>query len=81
MTRHVTVQYYAQLREERGLSLESVETGAATPRDLYAELQARYGFSLSADRLKVAINDAFGDWDQPLTASDRVVFIPPVAGG
>jgi molybdopterin converting factor small subunit len=32
-------------------------------------------------RLKVAVNDEFRDWDTPLAAGDRVVFIPPVAGG
>jgi molybdopterin converting factor small subunit len=31
--------------------------------------------------LRVAVNDEFADWSQPLAAGDRVVFIPPVAGG
>ena len=32
--------------------------------------------------LRVAINDEFCDWSQPLAEpGDRVVFIPPVAGG
>jgi molybdopterin converting factor small subunit len=32
-------------------------------------------------RLKVAVNDEFRDWDAVLADGDRVVFIPPVAGG
>jgi molybdopterin converting factor small subunit len=31
--------------------------------------------------LRVAVNDEFRDWTWPLQANDRVVFIPPVAGG
>jgi molybdopterin converting factor small subunit len=31
--------------------------------------------------LRVAVNDEFADWSRPLVAGDRVVFIPPVAGG
>ena len=54
---------------------------AATPRELYAELRARHGFSLSADSLKVAVNERFGDWQQALVDGDTVVFVPPVAGG
>ena len=79
--KQIRVQYYALLREEAGKSEESVGTRAATPRELYEELQARYPFSLAAQMLKVAVNDEFGDWSQRLADGDRVVFIPPVAGG
>jgi molybdopterin converting factor small subunit len=29
----------------------------------------------------VAVNEEFREWSTPLVANDRVVFIPPVAGG
>lgn len=77
----IEIQYYALLREERGVSSEFWETGAATARELYRELQAKYAFSLPMERLRVAINDGFSDWDADLQPHDRVVFIPPVAGG
>lgn len=77
----VEVQYYALLREQAGRGHESLETTAATPRELYAELRGRYSFSLEPERLRVAVNAEFCDWDRPLTAGDAVVFIPPVAGG
>ncbi|MBU6248077.1 MAG: MoaD/ThiS family protein [Xanthomonadaceae bacterium] len=80
MTR-VTLQYYAQLREQAGASSEQVSTAASTVRDLYVELQARHGFSLPVDALKVAVNTRFSDWDRLLAEGDTVVFIPPVAGG
>jgi molybdopterin converting factor small subunit len=77
----IRIQYYALLREERGLSDETLTTGVGTPRELYDFLKASHGFSLSSDRLRVAVNNCFADWDQPLRANDSVVFIPPVAGG
>jgi len=75
------IQYYALMREQAGRSEETLQSAAATPTDLYAELTARYGFSLSRDQLKVAVNSEFSDWSRPLRAGDAVVFIPPVAGG
>ena len=81
VARQIDVQYFAILREQAGRSRESVQTQARTPRELYAELQQRHPFSLPPDMLRVAINEEFGDWAQPLAAGDSVVFIPPVAGG
>jgi molybdopterin-guanine dinucleotide biosynthesis protein A len=75
------IQYYALMREQAGRSEETLETSAATPGDLYTELAARYGFTLSREQLKVAVNSEFSDWSRRLAANDAVVFIPPVAGG
>jgi len=77
----IRVQYYALFREQAGRSEETVETLAATPAELYRELQARHPFKLAQQQLKVAVNTDFRDWDSPLAAGDTVVFIPPVAGG
>jgi molybdopterin-guanine dinucleotide biosynthesis protein A len=75
------IQYYALMREQAGRSEETVETKAGNPADLYAELVARYGFTLPREQLKVAVNSEFSDWSRKLSAGDAVVFIPPVAGG
>jgi molybdopterin-guanine dinucleotide biosynthesis protein A len=75
------IQYYALMREQAGRSEETLETSAATPADLYTELAARHGFTLSREQLKVAVNSEFSDWSRKLAANDAVVFIPPVAGG
>jgi molybdopterin-guanine dinucleotide biosynthesis protein A len=80
-TREIRVQYYALLREQAGRSVETLATRARTPRELYAELAAKYPFTLPAEMLRVAVNAEFGEWSQPLEAGDAVVFIPPVAGG
>jgi molybdenum cofactor guanylyltransferase len=79
--RQLRVQYFALLREQAGRRDESVTTTAATALDLYAELAARYRFTLRPEHLKVAINTQFSDWHRPLQDGDAVVFIPPVAGG
>jgi molybdopterin converting factor subunit 1 len=81
MTRSITVQYFALLREQAACSEEQVASAAPTAGALYAELKARHGFTLPERSLKVAVNDEFAPWDQPLNDRDRVVFIPPVAGG
>lgn len=75
------IHYYALMREQAGRSEETLETSAATPADLYTELATRYGFTLSREQLKVAVNSEFSDWSRKLAANDTVVFIPPVAGG
>lgn len=77
----VNLRYYALLREQAGRQSETVDTAAATPAALYAELAARHGFRLPASQLRVAVNSAFCDWERPLENGDEIVFIPPVAGG
>jgi molybdopterin-guanine dinucleotide biosynthesis protein A len=80
-TMRLRVQYFALMREQAGRSEETLETGAATPAELYGELAVRHGFTLAPSQLKVAVNSEFSDWSRPLAAGDDVVFIPPVAGG
>jgi sulfur-carrier protein len=77
----VNIQYFAILREQRGLAQEKLATTATTPGALYEELRGRHQFTLPAGRIRAAVNDAFVDADAPLNDGDRVVFIPPVAGG
>jgi molybdopterin synthase sulfur carrier subunit len=48
---------------------------------LYAELSARHGFTFTPDRLRVAVNGAFTDWNFRLADNDEVAFLPPVSGG
>lgn len=79
--KHITVQYYALLREQAGRRDEALVTSARTAAELYAELAHRYPFSLPAEMLRVAINTEFREWTAPLADGDAVVFIPPVAGG
>ena len=77
----VRLQYFALLREQRGISYESRITSAVTLRDLFAELKKEYELGLEADDLKVAVNGEFTELNASLKDGDEIVFIPPVAGG
>ena len=81
MSRRVHVQYYAVLRERAGIAGETVETGAGDAAALYDELAERRKLAFPRAMLRVAINDEFAEWSRALADGDRVVFIPPVAGG
>jgi molybdopterin converting factor subunit 1 len=81
MTKRIRVQYFAILREQRGLAQESLVTAAATAGDLYNELRARHGFTLPPEQLRAAVNDEFAPWTASLREGDALVFLPPVAGG
>jgi len=80
-SRPVQVRFFAVLREQAGVSALDCTTAARTPAELYVELQAGRGLVFPATLLRVAINDRYAAMDTPLQAGDRVVFIPPVAGG
>jgi len=77
----LNVHYFAILREQRGISEEKLTTAATTPADLYEELRARHHFTLPANRIRAAVNDTFVASTTALREGDRIVFIPPVAGG
>lgn len=77
----IRIQYFAILREQRGLTEETLATSATTPGALYDELRTRHKFTLPGDRIRAAVNDTFVAANAPLRDGDRVVFIPPVAGG
>lgn len=77
----IKLQYFALLREQRGLSSETLDTKAATPTAVYEELRARHPFTLPADRVRAAVNGQFVAGNTKLNDGDEVVFIPPVAGG
>jgi molybdenum cofactor guanylyltransferase len=79
--RRVNVRYFALLREQAGRGSEAVQTAARTPQELYEQLQRERGLQLAPQFLRVAVNDEFGDWQQPLADGDTVAFLPPVAGG
>ncbi|HEX5960354.1 MAG TPA: MoaD/ThiS family protein [Rhodanobacteraceae bacterium] len=73
--------YFAALSDAVGCAGETVASEARDVRALYAELAARHGFTFAPDRLRVAVNGAFTDWNHRLADNDEVVFLPPVSGG
>ncbi|MFM6929236.1 MAG: MoaD/ThiS family protein [Bdellovibrio sp.] len=77
----ITIQYFAQLRDWSGKDSEIISFAGKTYRELYQELASRYSFKLPIEVVQIAINDEFGVLDQHVQDHDRIVFIPPVAGG
>ncbi len=75
------VLYFASLRDRAGMDAEQVNSLAVDARALYSELCARHGFTMSEDRLRVAINGEFAAWERQLHDGEEVVFLPPVSGG
>lgn len=81
-SRQIHVRFFAILREQAGCSTLTMDTAAPDASALYAELQGRIpGLTFSAALLRVSVNERYVDLSTPLAAGDRVVFIPPVAGG
>jgi len=78
---NVSVTWFSILREQAGRGEETVEVEGGTAADLYERLKARHRLTLGIASLRVAVNDAFADWDTVLASGDRVVFIAPVGGG
>lgn len=77
----IRIGYFASLREACGLDEESLDVASQTLSELYERCAGMHGFQLDRQHLRVAVHDAFADWDDPVRDGDYVVFIPPVAGG
>ena len=77
----VSIRYYAILKKQAGKIRDEYFTDGPSVRDLYLELRQRYHFTLTEKQVKVAVNEQFEPMSYLLKPEDRIVFIPPVAGG
>ena len=77
----INVRFFAVLREQAGCSALEVSTAARTAAEFYAELQTKHALTFPLSLLRVSINERYAEMTAPLSSGDRVVFIPPVAGG
>lgn len=81
----VQILYFAWLRERTGIPRETVETSAATVRDLIAELSARDARYAAAfadlSSLRVALDQELSDFDASLAQVREIAFFPPMTGG
>lgn len=79
------VRYFAWLRERVGESSETIESGAATVRDLVDELSAReerYALAFAdLSAVRVALDEELADLAAPLAGVREVAFFPPMTGG
>ena len=79
---NITVLYFASLADEANLDQESLNLETPmTLSELYQHVTEKYSFSRPQSQLRVAVNDHFVDWSQPIQSGDQIAFIPPVAGG
>ena len=77
----IKILYFASLREQRGVSSESIQTECRTALDLWKAISQNHKLTMDLDILKVAANDEYVDFSYQIQEGDQIVFIPPVAGG
>ncbi|MEM9059889.1 MAG: molybdopterin converting factor subunit 1 [Pseudomonadota bacterium] len=79
------ILYFSWLRERVGEASEDIETSAATPADLIAELKARgSGHAMAFEditAIRVAVDQQMVELDHPLAGAREVAFFPPMTGG
>lgn len=82
---HITVRYFASIREALGTGSEALDTSATTVGALREELMARSAAAAQAlaqgKAVRMALNQAMCNGDAALKAGDEVAFFPPVTGG
>lgn len=82
---HITVRYFASIREALGTGSEALDTSATTVGALREELMARSAAAAQAlaqgKAVRMALNQAMCNGDAALQAGDEVAFFPPVTGG
>ncbi|MGA1238555.1 MAG: MoaD/ThiS family protein [Limisphaerales bacterium] len=77
----ITVLYFAQLKDHRGRSTESIQTDCLTVGALYSSLGLDNEFHLPRGHVRPAVNEVFCDYDAVLNEGDVVAFMPPMCGG
>jgi len=77
----VRVLYFASLRDAAGRDEETLEVTVTSLAQLYDDARERYGFAFPRERLRVAIDGAFSNWDAALRDGAEIAFMPPVSGG
>src|SRR5438270_11350459 len=79
----VTIRYFAAARERAGISSETLELDeAATAAEALAAACARHpALQPVAERLRLAVDQAFAAPESRLRDGSEVALIPPVSGG
>jgi molybdopterin synthase sulfur carrier subunit len=76
----VWVRLFAALREAMGWSEQRVTVSdATTPLILWRQLALEPAEPPAG--MRVAINQQFATWDEPLQPGDELAFLPPISGG
>ena len=73
--------YFASLADQAGCSEEIIQSKAVDVATLYDEVRGHHSLEMKRDRLRVAVNGHFVDWNHQLQDGDEIAFLPPVSGG
>mgnify|MGYP000358363800 CR=1 FL=1 len=82
----IQLKFFASVREQLGVSVETVEFEAGLTAFAVRELLMQRGdvwaAALSHQKvLRIALNQEMLQGDQPLKEGDELAFFPPVTGG
>ena len=75
----VTVFTFAQTRTQLGFSEKAVDCKPdETPREILRRIAPQFD---PGKTVRVAVNQEYADWDQPVGNATELALIPPVSGG
>jgi molybdopterin synthase sulfur carrier subunit len=75
----ITVLTFAQTRTQLGFAERSVDCEPdETPREILRRLAPQFD---PGKTIRVAVNQEYADWDQPVGDAKELALIPPVSGG
>jgi molybdopterin synthase sulfur carrier subunit len=75
----ITVLTFAQTRALLGFAEKSFDCQPAeTPRQILRRLAPQFD---PGKTVRVAVNQEYADWDQPVGQATELALIPPVSGG
>jgi len=83
----IEVLFFARIREQLGIgSLQlawdgSIDTVESLVQSLVADRGPKWGDTLQADNVVVAVNQQVCDKHKNLVDGDEIAFFPPVTGG
>lgn len=74
----VTLLAFAQAVDALGFREREIECSEAeTPREILRRLAP----AMDCKNLRVAVNQEYGSWDEPIGKARELAIIPPVSGG
>lgn len=75
----ITILTFAQTRTQLGFAEKTVECDTGeTPREILRRLAPQFD---PGKTVRVAVNQEYADWDQPVGNATELALIPPVSGG
>ncbi len=77
----VRLLYFASLRDAAQCDAEDVDVDKISLAEIYDAAKVRHRFALPREKLRVARNGAFAQWNENAVERDEIAFMPPVSGG